>query len=331
MRSLGITATLAIAVTLQGQDTKRPLLSSHDRVDGPFAGAYRVEDLQVFADGRVVYVEESAKTPTRRKPARSVYRLRISPEEVRHLAELLDSTEIRSLPTTVPPAIAPIDFFWLKSLAIDRTNEIQEIKIENFYPFLNMHQPVYPRALIELECSLQDIKVAAAKRPKEEGTWCKALTLSGSATGVPVVTTECSQDSTKPKIIAGEGWGPVRLGAPSKAVDAFLGKGLRKSGNKDVYFKQYVPKGVEVSFDNSTDTVHAIFFYNGQRNDEQIGLFCGQTANGIGWQSSVEDVKHAYGKPTAEFSGTDSVRLVFVGIDFRFESGKMVRIGIPGR
>jgi hypothetical protein len=36
-----------------------------------------------------------------------------------------------------------------------------------------------------------------------------------------------------------------------------------------------------------------------------------------------------------EFSGTDSGgirgRLVFAGIDFRFENGKLVRIGIPGR
>jgi hypothetical protein len=45
-------------------------------------------------------------------------------------------------------------------------------------------------------------------------------------------------------------------------------------------------------------------------------------------------VKKAYGQPSAEFSGTyEEVawkRLVFEGIDFRFENGKMVRIGIPG-
>jgi hypothetical protein len=45
-------------------------------------------------------------------------------------------------------------------------------------------------------------------------------------------------------------------------------------------------------------------------------------------------VKKAYGQPTAKFSGTDSggtwKRLVFDGIDFRFENEKMVRIGVPG-
>ena len=178
-------------------------------------------------------------------------------------------------------------------------------------------------------CSLQDIKAAATKRPEEEGAWCKALIINGSATGVPVATNECSQDSKRPKIIAGEGWGPVRVGAPSKVVDAFLGKGQRENSYNDAYFKQYAPKGVQVSFDSSTDTVHAIFFYNGQRGDEQMGLFCGQTAKGIGWQSSVEDVKNAYGKPIADYSGMDWggkwQRLGFTGIDFRFE-----RIGIPG-
>lgn len=42
-----------------------------------------------------------------------------------------------------------------------------------------------------------------------------------------------------------------------------------------------------------------------------------------------------YSRPNGELSGADSVgtwgRLVFAGIDFRFENGDMVQIGIPGR
>ena len=166
---------MCIAVTLKAQVTNRPILSSLDRVAGPFAGAHRVENLQVFADGRVVYAEESVNKQGSGRPNKSVYRLRISAEELRHLAELLGNAEIRSLPKTVSSATAPIDFFWLKSLAIARANEIQEINIENFYPFINMYQPVYPKALIELECSLQEIKLAAAKHPKDEVAWCRAL------------------------------------------------------------------------------------------------------------------------------------------------------------
>jgi hypothetical protein len=36
----------------------------------------------------------------------------------------------------------------------------------------------------------------------------------------------------------------------------------------------------------------------------EFGVFCGQVDRGISWQSSVDDVKRAYGPPTAEFSGT---------------------------
>ncbi len=320
-----------MTATLQAQDAKRPIVLSHDKIDGPLAGAYRIEDLQVFADGTLVYVEESAAKQQSGKPLKSAYKFRVGSEEVRQLTELLENSEIRSLPATVPSVIAPIDFFWLKSLTIARADSIQEITIENFYPFVNMHQAVYPRALIELECNLRRLKAAAAKRSKEESAWCDALTASGGKTGISAATSAgCQQDSTRPEIVAGEGWRPVRIGATSKAVDAFLGEGQRGNRYSDVYFKEYASKGIEVSYDNSTDTVHAIFFYNGQHDREQIGLFCGQTAKGIGWRSSVEDVKHAYGKPVAEFSGIDWVRLVFIGIDFRFENGKMVRIGIPG-
>jgi hypothetical protein len=50
MRSIRLAATLSVPLAILAQDVKRPLLSSHDRVDGPFGGEYHVEDLQVFAD-----------------------------------------------------------------------------------------------------------------------------------------------------------------------------------------------------------------------------------------------------------------------------------------
>jgi hypothetical protein len=89
-----------------------------------------------------------------------------------------------------------------------------------------------------------------------------------------------------------------------------------------------------VSFENDSGTVHNIYFYHGQGDSQEFAVFCGLIDKGISWQSSVEGVKTAYGQPTAEFSGTYlgvvSKRLVFEGIDFRFENEKMVRIGIPG-
>jgi hypothetical protein len=137
-----------------------------------------------------------------------------------------------------------------------------------------------------------------------------------------------------PKSLPGKIGGPVRIGAAANTVDAFLGEGKERSKYPDVYFKDYIPKGVQVSFENSSNTIHAIYFYNKQRGDEEFGFFCGQVNGGINWQSSPEEVKRIYGHPTADFSSTYSgvtwQRLVFAGIDFRFENGKMVRIGIPG-
>jgi len=145
---------------------------------------------------------------------------------------------------------------------------------------------------------------------------------------------DCQEDIAQPKIVAGEGWGPVRIGAASKTVDAFLGDG--KSGRKysQVFFKGYPLKGIQVSFDNDSGIVHSIYFYNGQRENPEFAVFCGPVYKEINWKSSVDDVKKAFGKPAAEFSGTDVggtwTRLVLDGIDFRFENETMVRIGVPG-
>lgn len=329
MRSIWLAAMLLVPLVLIGQDDKSPLLSSHDRVDGPLEGEYHVEDLQVFADGKVVYVEEDAKT-REAKPERSTFQATIGPDDMRQLAGLLDSGEIRSLPRKISSKTQPVDFFWRKSLQINRPNKTQEIEIENFYPFLNAYQPAYANGLIELECSLQDIKLETAKRPRpgDEDDWCGAIRAK-----VAPVKAECHEDAVQPKIIAGEGWGLVRLGASVKAVDYLLGEGQAGHRYSDGYFKDYVAKGIQVSFENAKNTVHAIFFYDHQKGSEEFGVFCGQTDRGISWQSSAKEVRKAYGQPTADYSGGPGgawERLVFAGIDFRFENGKLVRIGIPG-
>ena len=123
MRSIYLAATLLVPLVLAAQDVKRPILSSHDRVDGPLGGEYHVEDLQVFADGKVEYVEERTKTMGD-KPERSVFEATIGSDEIGRLVELLDSREIRSLPKKVSSKTRPIDFFWQKSLEINRPDKI---------------------------------------------------------------------------------------------------------------------------------------------------------------------------------------------------------------
>lgn len=86
------------------------------------------------------------------KPEHSTYQATLPSDEMRRLAELLESRDVRSLPTKISSKIRPIDFFWQKSVEINRLDKTQKIDIENFYPFLNLNGLVYPKALIELEC-----------------------------------------------------------------------------------------------------------------------------------------------------------------------------------
>lgn len=217
MHSFQTTAILAFCLTAQTQITPPLILSSRDIVDGPLGRAPRVENLQVFADGRVVYIEADATNNRGKNTAKSVYKSKIESRVVQRLEHLLDNSELRALPKQLSSTVNPIDFFWRKSLTIPRADGTQEINIENFYPFANLREVVYPKALLELECSLQDIKLAAARRPKEEANWCKALVASRAAESVSVPPAgDCKQDPTKPKIIAGQGWGPIRVGSPIK-------------------------------------------------------------------------------------------------------------------
>src|SRR5260370_35970406 len=153
-------------------------------------------------------------------------------------------------------------------------------------------------------------------------------------TSVAPSQSDCQTGEGQPKCVADEGWGPVRIGATLKTVDIFLAEGRPGKKYSNVYFKDYAVKGIQVSFENDSDTVHEMYFFNRQQDSPEFAIFCGQVDNSLNWQSSVEDVKRAYRQPTAEFSGSYSGvtwrRLVFAGIDFRFENEKMVRIAIPG-
>jgi len=99
---------------------------------------------------------------------------------------------------------------------------------------------------------------------------------------------DCQVGEGQPEIVAGEGWGPVRIGATSETVDVFLGEGRRSRKYSHVYFKDYALKGIQVSFENDSGTVHNMYFYNQQRDSPEFGVFCGEVDKGIKWQSSVE-------------------------------------------
>jgi hypothetical protein len=143
-------------------------------------------------------------------------------------------------------------------------------------------------------------------------------------------STEKKKIDNNASVVAGEGWGAVRLNAARRDVESILGRGRNRSKYDDVYFIDFEEAGVQISFRNDDHKVEAIFFYNRQLRYENFGVFDGKTDKGISWASSAEEVIKAYGAPKNDYSGPGWRRLVFNGIDFRFENNKMVRIGIPG-
>lgn len=135
-------------------------------------------------------------------------------------------------------------------------------------------------------------------------------------------------------IVAGKGWGKVQVDAQRKDVESVLGKGEGEEGSEyldGVYFREYPEMGVQVSYSHKGNKVVAIFFYNKQHRYENMATSPVKTDKGIDWSATYKQVKEAYGKPKEDYSGDGWRRVVFEGIDFRFENNLMVRIGIPGR
>jgi hypothetical protein len=318
-RIISIIAIALLAHRSQGQKAEQLIFVSHDAIDGPIGDAHTVEDLKVFANGNVTYTVRSKTTKS--------FTFTMKADNVSRLVQLLDSPEIRELPKEVAAKTQPVDFFWDQKLQIVRSGATQDVHIEHFYPFLNLNGPAYPQELIAFECKLQDIKAAATKQPESGGNWCEDLL----AHNLPQSESyKCNVSESETKIAEGQGWGSVQVGASFGSIQAALGKATPSEEFSDVHFVEYRSRGIEISLNRADDKAHAIYFYNHQGGSGQFGVFCGQTTKGINWNSTMDDVRNAYGHPSADFIQGESGRLQFPGIDFRFENGKLVRIGIPG-
>jgi hypothetical protein len=142
-----------------------------------------------------------------------------------------------------------------------------------------------------------------------------------------------AQDDTKREevLITRTGWGEVTLGATLKNVEKVLGKPERFSPVDDVAFADYPQKGLQISYFTKSRTVNAIFFYNNQANKKDYKSFAGKTDKGVNWNSSADEVLTVYGKPKDDFKDENSEswrRIVYDGMDFRFENKKLVRISV---
>jgi hypothetical protein len=150
------------------KDAPAPILVSHNDIKGPRVDEAHTEDLKIFPDGRVSYKEQGNDRKT------GSFLIRLTPQKLRQLTMLIDSQEVRTLPAEIPSQIRTIDYNWEKKMELHRNGSQRAVVIHNFYPLLNTQRPAYPKALIELECMLQDIQRSAAKRPAPTGEedWC---------------------------------------------------------------------------------------------------------------------------------------------------------------
>ncbi|MGB9120466.1 MAG: hypothetical protein WCE73_07600 [Candidatus Angelobacter sp.] len=150
------------------KDVPKPILVSHNDIQGPIIGFSHTEDFQVFMDGHVRYSESGNDRKT------GTFNTRLTPGELHRLTVLLNSKEMRAVPAEIPSQIRVVDFDWEAQLKIQHGSGQQTIAVKNFYPLLNTQRPTYPKALIELECILRDVQARATKRPvhSEDQDWC---------------------------------------------------------------------------------------------------------------------------------------------------------------
>jgi len=133
-------------------------------------------------------------------------------------------------------------------------------------------------------------------------------------------------------IIRGKGWGDIIIGTNKANVDKFLkDEGVEDSRFDDAYFIRYPKYCIVINY-SIRNKVNAIFFYNQDKDYEDMIGFPIKTYEDIDWSSTPSEVKTIYGKPQQEKQGQDSSgiwqRIAYNGIDFRFINLKLVRIGI---
>jgi len=168
MRSQFLGLILLLSLFAIAKDVPAPILVSHNDIKGPRLDQVHTEDLKIFPDGRVSYMEQGNDRKT------GSFLIRLTPQKLHQLTTLIDSQEVRTLPAEIPSQIRTIDYNWEKKMELHRNGSQRAVVIHNFYPLLNTQRPAYPKALIELECMLQDIQRSAAKRPAPTGEedWC---------------------------------------------------------------------------------------------------------------------------------------------------------------
>jgi hypothetical protein len=135
-------------------------------------------------------------------------------------------------------------------------------------------------------------------------------------------------------IVEGLGWKSVVLGNTRKSVIQFLGKpdNTEYFNTENTYFDDYYSEGIQINYNKLTNRVRSIFFYFGQIGNELYSNINRSTQGGISAKSTETEVLTVFGKPiqdsTGICGGVTCRRIVYKGIDFRFEENKLVRISV---
>jgi hypothetical protein len=96
MRFFFLVVTCFLGLLLFAKDTPKAILVSHNDIKGPIIGNAHVEDLEIFANGRVRYSESGNDRKT------GTVSTRLTPAQLRRLTMLLNSKDIRAVPVEIP-------------------------------------------------------------------------------------------------------------------------------------------------------------------------------------------------------------------------------------
>jgi hypothetical protein len=164
-------------VLVFAKEAPKPILVTHSDFTGLDKSDARKEDLKILSDGRVYYTEAPASGQT------TTFNMKLTLQKLEKLTALLNGKAMQAVPPKIGSQIKVLDGRTDKTFQINRGASQQTIAIENFYPQLNGHRPAYPKVLVQLECTLQEIERQAAKRPAPtpEENWCPDA-LEGPAT-----------------------------------------------------------------------------------------------------------------------------------------------------
>jgi len=161
-------------------------------------------------------------------------------------------------------------------------------------------------------------------------------TLLGGGGVVLVLSAEPVKQSSQAEpqapmlIVPGVSVGQIIKGMPTNEVEALLGKPERWQGHIMVYDKKL---GMSVS-GNKKAGVMVVFCGDSMLNYPGVKTFKGHTKEGIGMESSREDVIKAYGQPTTAKSwepGQEQLEYKDLGLTFTLESAKVINILVDFR